>query len=256
MNQPELGKKINEIRNQKGITQKDLSEKCNIDIRTIQRIESGEVFPRASTIKLIADAFELDSYELNGNEISISENFRILLLVTMIAGIIYLINWFFYAPLFIKDVIYYSYNWISSIVNAITVVFFYYGFYLVGKYLENKLLAFASFFFMIGSTVYFIITTVIGVLNISAGDTINQLVISILGINCILFGFGLLNTKSSLTALYKSTGIMALLTAPFFITPIETLNIVGCWMNIPLYILMIFIIYLEYQKLCKYNYKK
>ena len=62
MNQPELGRKINEIRNRNGITQKDLSEKCNIDIRTIQRIESGEVFPRASTLKLISEILGLDYY--------------------------------------------------------------------------------------------------------------------------------------------------------------------------------------------------
>lgn len=36
MKQPELGIKIGEIRNQRSITQKELSESCNIDIRMHQ----------------------------------------------------------------------------------------------------------------------------------------------------------------------------------------------------------------------------
>jgi len=46
MKQPLLGKKISELRKQKGLTQEDLVEKCNITVRTIQRIESGETTPR------------------------------------------------------------------------------------------------------------------------------------------------------------------------------------------------------------------
>ena len=51
MKQPELGKKILELRKQKGFTQEELVEQCNINVRTIQRIESGEVSPRSYTIK-------------------------------------------------------------------------------------------------------------------------------------------------------------------------------------------------------------
>lgn len=255
MNQPELGRKINEIRNRNGITQKDLSEKCTIDIRTIQRIESGEVFPRTSTLKLISEILGLDYHELVENEQEVqseSGSFRILLLITLFAGVIHLVNWFFYAPLFPRNLTFYSYNWVFSIIDVISTVFFYYGFFLIAKYYENKILRFASIFFMIGSPVYFIITIAIGALNIgAAGEMLNQLILSILGINCIFFGLGLQKVKSSLSALYKSTGILQFLIAPFFILPIRTLNIVGCWINIPLYILLIIIIYLEYGMLKK-----
>jgi len=67
MKQPELGSKICEIRNQRSITQKELSESCNIDIRTIQRIESGDVIPRISTLRLIAKALLCDMSVLNGD---------------------------------------------------------------------------------------------------------------------------------------------------------------------------------------------
>ncbi len=47
MNQPDLGLKVSELRQQKGLTQERLAELCEVSPRTIQRIESGEVDPRA-----------------------------------------------------------------------------------------------------------------------------------------------------------------------------------------------------------------
>lgn len=56
MKQPELGKKISEMRKAKGLTQEELVEKCNLNVRTIQRIEAGEVTPRSYTIKALFEA--------------------------------------------------------------------------------------------------------------------------------------------------------------------------------------------------------
>lgn len=58
MKQPELGKKIAELRKAKGLTQDELVKKCNLSIRTLQRIESGEVIPRSYTVKLIFEALD------------------------------------------------------------------------------------------------------------------------------------------------------------------------------------------------------
>lgn len=63
MTQPELGKKIAELRKAKGFTQEELVEKCNLSVRTLQRIESGEVAPRNYTIKLIFTALDFDIHE-------------------------------------------------------------------------------------------------------------------------------------------------------------------------------------------------
>jgi transcriptional regulator with XRE-family HTH domain len=60
MKQPELGKKITELRKAKGLTQEELVEKCNINVRTIQRIESGDVTPRSYTVRTILAALEYD----------------------------------------------------------------------------------------------------------------------------------------------------------------------------------------------------
>jgi transcriptional regulator with XRE-family HTH domain len=41
MNQPELSLKIAELRKAKGTTQEELALNCNLNVRTIQRIETG-----------------------------------------------------------------------------------------------------------------------------------------------------------------------------------------------------------------------
>lgn len=66
MTQPDLGKKISELRLSKGLTQAELAEKCNLSLRTIQRIESAEVMPRSYTIKLIFESLDYEIYNSFG----------------------------------------------------------------------------------------------------------------------------------------------------------------------------------------------
>jgi len=69
MNQPDLGLKVVELRQQKGLTQEQLAERCEVSTRTIQRIESGEVDPRAYTLHCLGETLEFDFGEQNtGNE--------------------------------------------------------------------------------------------------------------------------------------------------------------------------------------------
>ena len=44
MKQPDLGLKVSEVRKEKGLTQEQLAEYCEVTPRTIQRIENGEDF--------------------------------------------------------------------------------------------------------------------------------------------------------------------------------------------------------------------
>jgi len=69
MNQPDLGLKVVELRQQKGLTQEQLAELCDVSARTIQRIESGEVDPRAYTLQCLNKALEFDfGVEASANE--------------------------------------------------------------------------------------------------------------------------------------------------------------------------------------------
>jgi transcriptional regulator with XRE-family HTH domain len=70
MTQPELGKKIAELRKAKGFTQEELVEKCNLSVRTLQRIESGEAAPRTYTIRLIFTALDYNVHENPSQEFS------------------------------------------------------------------------------------------------------------------------------------------------------------------------------------------
>jgi uncharacterized Tic20 family protein len=65
MNQPDLGLKVSELRQQKGLTQEHLAEICEVCPRTIQRIESGEVDPRSYTLHCLGEALEFDFGEKN-----------------------------------------------------------------------------------------------------------------------------------------------------------------------------------------------
>ncbi|MUP44725.1 DUF4870 domain-containing protein [Gramella sp. BOM4] len=48
----------------KGYTQKELSQKTNVTVRTIQRIEKGETEPHLQTVKLLATALEIEVEDL------------------------------------------------------------------------------------------------------------------------------------------------------------------------------------------------
>jgi transcriptional regulator with XRE-family HTH domain len=62
------GQLIKELRLKKGITQEDLAAKTDISVRTIQRIENGDVDPRAYTLQSIAAALEVDFAVLANSE--------------------------------------------------------------------------------------------------------------------------------------------------------------------------------------------
>ena len=67
MKQPELGKKISELRKAKGLTQEELVGKCNLSVRTLIRIEAGEVMPRSYTIRTIFGALDYNYYDSSEN---------------------------------------------------------------------------------------------------------------------------------------------------------------------------------------------
>ncbi|MFB6341185.1 DUF4870 domain-containing protein [Saccharicrinis sp. FJH62] len=55
-----IGSKISEIRKQKGLSQEELSDNANINLRTLQRIEKGINQPRGNTLKNICTVLEIN----------------------------------------------------------------------------------------------------------------------------------------------------------------------------------------------------
>jgi len=62
-----FGNKLIQARQAKGWTQMDLAEKSHISLRTIQRIESGQVNPRAYTVKQLSEIIGVDFFEILKN---------------------------------------------------------------------------------------------------------------------------------------------------------------------------------------------
>ena len=58
------GSKIKELRLKKGLTQKQLSEKCGMYESQIRKYENGNANPKLETLQKIADALEVSLYDL------------------------------------------------------------------------------------------------------------------------------------------------------------------------------------------------
>jgi len=64
MKNKELAKRIKELRNRKGFSQEELSEKSGLSLRTIKRIENGETEARGDSLKRLAVAFNVNPDDL------------------------------------------------------------------------------------------------------------------------------------------------------------------------------------------------
>ena len=168
MKQPELGRKILELRKQKGFTQEELVDQCNINVRTIQRIEAGEVTPRSFTLKTILNALGEDFENLKDPEILVSEKFNIekiefspfYLKLAWISGIIYFLSGFVefavdYARFYEDELIISNGSYISmKFIVMLAYIYFLWGFVLSGKIFNNYLLKIGAFF-LTGTTILF-----------------------------------------------------------------------------------------------------
>ena len=167
MKQPELGKKIAELRKTRGLTQEELVEKCNINVRTIQRIETGEVTPRDYTIRTILEAMDYDFSEI-ANEKSI--NVIRYLQIAAIAGIAYFIVGFPESileimrmsvdsnALDIPGIPYFDFDGydvkayvIVKVLALVSYSVFIYGFVLIGNEFKNTVLKVIALLLLVGT---------------------------------------------------------------------------------------------------------
>ena len=271
MKQPLLGKKISELRKQKGLTQEDLVEKCNITVRTIQRIESGETTPRIYTIKTILNALGLDYekvFERQYNEGKFDKILRVfpsnlkeVLNVSFIAGIVYFVLGFvetgYYATSFfdldsqanwsdlpINNYTSYSDNGIYIFIKIISIISFSLlmrGFVLVGSYYKNYLVELMAFLMII----MHIIFEISEIVSINFENSLVEFIMIskavTFGIIMIFFGVGLLRLKSHLGNLPKITGVFEIITGVCFATVF--LSIFGLIFLTPLELLELLLLY-------------
>ena len=76
LRQPELGRQIVEQRTLHKLTQEELAFRCDVNVRTIQRLEAGEVNPRPTTLRLLTDVLE---FEFNPTQVRTNKIWLVLL---------------------------------------------------------------------------------------------------------------------------------------------------------------------------------
>jgi transcriptional regulator with XRE-family HTH domain len=271
MKQPLLGKKITELRKQKGLTQEELVERCNVTVRTIQRIESGETTPRIYTIKTILNALGLDYekvFEREYNEGKFDKilrffpnNLKEVLNVSFIAGIVYFVLGFvemgYYTTSFfdldsqtnwsdlpVRNYGSYSDNGIYIFIKIISIISFSLlmrGFVLVGSYYKNYLVELMAFVMII----MHIIFEISEIVSINFENSLVEFIMIskavTFGVIMIFFGVGLLRLKTHLGNLPKITGILEIITGVCFTTVF--LSVFGLFFLTPLDLLELLLLY-------------
>lgn len=269
MEQPLLGKKIIELRKQKGLTQEELVQKCNITVRTIQRIEAGETTPRTFTIKTILNALGYEYEKVFEKEYKVGKfdkilrflpsNFKQVLKVSFVAGIIYFIFGFFETAYYTKSLFnlsseanwydlrinnFESYSSISTfilikIVSIVLFTLFMRGFVLVGSYYKNYLIELMSFLMIIVHLIF----EISEIVSVNFDGHLDYLIwISravTFGIIMVFFGLGIF--KLNLGNLPKVAGVFEILTGICFATVF--LSAFGLILLIPLELLEILILH-------------
>ena len=91
MNNPSLAERVKYYRKSKGYSQEELSNATQVTVRTIQRIEKGEVNPHLNTLKSLAAALDVEVHELlpleNPKEETIKKKWLLLLHATPLLGV-------------------------------------------------------------------------------------------------------------------------------------------------------------------------
>jgi transcriptional regulator with XRE-family HTH domain len=62
--QIKVGKRIQEIRIEKNLSQQDLAARCNFEKRNISRLEAGRANATLSTLDIVSKALEVNMLEL------------------------------------------------------------------------------------------------------------------------------------------------------------------------------------------------
>lgn len=245
MKQPELGKKISELRKEKGLTQEELVEKCNISVRTLQRIESGEVTPRSFTIKTILAALDYDLSKISDNDEKNKQNFSEWLKDAFLIEInpdkpaIVLIRqlntaWLFGIIFFIlgflegaadyyrikEDQMIFSIPFYIIVKISVLVAFFFFqrGFIIAGHLFKNYLLKIMSFVLIFG--MFLVISYDIASVfykSIELEFVIGAEALTFGGIG-ILFGVSLIKLQKSIGQIPVIAGIFEILGACFYLT--------------------------------------
>lgn len=237
-----IGERIRNLRTESRLTQKELSEKSGIDVRTLQRIESSDVAPRLSTLRLLANTLNCDITELNRNEDSgVKTNLKFISIITSIFGLVYLILFYIYSGLspVYTDNIHKLLGEIFPVLYLIFGVAFYYGLSNLSK--TNRLLQ-VGFLISVFLILIFVIPDIWVNLNqLSFIIYLRKLSVVLFALNGVVIGVGLLKHYRGSFILYKISGFLQLVISLMLITFVPILQLSALWLSLPFIVLLIVI---------------
>lgn len=224
MKQPELGQRILELRKAKGMTQEELVERCNINVRTIQRIEAGEVSPRSFTVRSIFDALEVDAAELHWKEADdLHENERLVhpfLKTAFIVGLLYfllaipegIMDYLLFDGISLTPDFFGPWYIVVKVAVMCTFVVFIFGFYKLAEARPNSIVKASSILLMGGMVlsaagdIYYYFNDDMSVIAMAFAKSV------MFGALYILFGFGLARYGSADGPMALITGLFGIIT--------------------------------------------
>ncbi len=265
MQQPELGRRLTALRKERNLTQEELVEKSHVSVRTIQRIEAGEVLPRLSTVKILLEALG-ESYDtfltkptnMETRTEQLEHSGRGILLTAVIAGAIYLAVEISLGAL---DIAWLTKErdwepWLNMMYIGLTVVMmaaytlFARGFIVLSKLFENKLLTIGA---------YLMIAAVLGVgildcVTLFSGDTERlwlpySIAAAVSGALTFVFGIALIRLQDGMGELSRVAGILEILIGCALITVI--FFFIAYIIMVPAIIVEILVLYRGYEYLSK-----
>lgn len=255
LKQPRLGQTILSLRQEKKITQEELVEQCNVNVRTLQRIEAGEVTPRESTLRIILEALDYNFKQVE--ETAQIKGSLSMLNMAWIGGLIYFVTGVAEAFLdfyrFELDLpVYFSLLYTSTkIVILGAYVFFMLGFVEVGKLYDQSLIKITAYL-MLGAMA---IIEFYDIISLFPGMTEEEFFfvkgiesVAFGGID-IAFGIALFKLASKLGDLSKIAGLLEILAGVFFMTFV--LALFGLFILIPATLLETILLYKVYDRLSK-----
>lgn len=264
MQQPDLGKRLTALRKEKNLTQEELVEVSHVSVRTIQRIEAGEVLPRVSTVKILLTAMGKSHEQFFNPKEDVMQNQptpqfnRSPLLISVIAGTIYLIVEIILSAMDFAWLTKKSDwdQWISFVYIGLTIsmiiayTLFMWGFIKLSTVFENGLLK-------AGSCLMMIAVLAMGIMDIStlwAEDTeglgLPYMTASVVvGSLTLIFGIGLIRLQDGMGELSRIAGVLEIIIGSALITVI--LFFIGYVVMIPAVIVEILVLYRGYEYLSK-----
>jgi transcriptional regulator with XRE-family HTH domain len=266
MQQPELGRRLTALRKEKNLTQEDLVEISHVSVRTIQRIEAGEVLPRIATVKILLKALgeNYESFSTKQNQVmetyksTLPTTSRNTLLIAVLAGSVYVVSEIILGAMDIAWITH-DRDWgfrMNAIYTSLTIVMvisfalFARGFIALSSVFENTLLKAAAFLLVI-------VTVGKGVLDVSS-LSVNDIervwipyavICVVTGAVGIVFGISLIRLQDGMGELSRIAGILEIVLGCLLITVV--LFFIAYVILIPAVVLEILVLYRGYEYLSR-----